>query len=86
MGFGSLESRLCNAKFHLRNCADCAKGKPMILIEDYKSDNIQSPKNFVLLARPKKGGGFDMSSFGRISDVNIWRRVFTEEDVQAWTK
>ena len=60
-------------------------GEVMFLFEDYNQQHINLTKNLVLMARPSPGGGFDMSMFGRISDVNIWSRELTEIDVHAWT-
>ena len=60
-------------------------GRTLFLGENYKSGHIHSTKNIVIMAKPIPGGGFGRSFFGKITDVNIWSREFSEEDSQAWT-
>ena len=51
---------------------------------NFSFDHSLLAGNLTMMAYPK-GEGFSHSFFGRLTDVNIWSRSLTEEEVAAWT-
>ena len=68
-------------------------GKTILLSNDYSTDHNTFPDhNLSIMGYPTKhstgltNDSFDMSFFGRMTDVNIWSRIFTKEEAIAWTQ
>ena len=68
-------------------------GKTILLSNDYSTDHNTFPDhNLSIMGYPTKqsidltNGSFVSSFFGRMTDVNIWSRIFTKEEAIAWTQ
>ena len=59
-------------------------GETVLFDPKYGLEHNMFDKNLRIMGYPTKDG-YESSLFGRMTDVNIWRQCFTEDEAKAWT-